>query len=161
MKRILTLILLTIFFFLMEFCLFNLFGKNFAAELLLLLVVFVNLSLGIRYALFVAIFAGILKDSFSTTFFFFYTFSFIAIAYVSTILRRYIYGSAIIKNLLLIFMLLIFQFIIHFILSFSSGINCLSLNIFSNILFPKVVSTLILTPLIFNKLKKCASKSFV
>ena len=76
---------------LVEFCLFNLFGRWGAPHLLLLVVIFFNLYSGIRFSLWAALWAGILADCFSTMPFGTNVFAFVACAYLSTLIRNYCY----------------------------------------------------------------------
>ena len=65
MRRIIFVPVCVFLFFLIEFILFNMFGSWFMPNLLLLLVIYFNFSSGIRYSIFAAVLAGILKDCFS------------------------------------------------------------------------------------------------
>ena len=74
MKKIITIIFLSFFFLWLEFFLFNYVHPWVTPNFLLLLIIFVNLWLGIRFSLFAAVVAGLLKESFSTDFFGFHIF---------------------------------------------------------------------------------------
>ena len=76
---------------LVEFCLFNLFGRWGDPNLLLLAVIFFNLYSGIRFSLWAALWAGIFSDCFSTMPFGTHIFAYVACAYLSTFIRRTFY----------------------------------------------------------------------
>lgn len=76
---------------LVEFCLFNLFGRWGDPHLLLLVVIFFSLYSGIRFSLWAALWAGLLKDCFSTMPFGTHIFVYILIAYVAVFIRRTCY----------------------------------------------------------------------
>jgi rod shape-determining protein MreD len=76
---------------LLQFILFNLFGRWGDPHLLLLVVIFFNLYSGIRFSLWAAVWAGILMDCFSTMPFGASTFVYVACAYVSLGVRKYCY----------------------------------------------------------------------
>lgn len=77
--------------FLIEYLLFNAFGIWFRPDLLLLLVVFFNLYSGIRYSLYAAFWAGLLRDSFGVTPLGMSIFIYISCAYLTTYLRFHFY----------------------------------------------------------------------
>lgn len=148
-------------FFLLEFLLFNLIGKWFVPNLLLLLVIFFDLYFGIRYGILTAVLAGLLKDSFSTSMFGLYLFSFVLCAYLTNIIKRYIYfrGSTQ-RRLLLVLIISLINFFIQYCLHFVTVVFNV-FEVFRFIFLPEVVITLLITPFIFDQLKKCASKLFV
>ncbi|MBU1997618.1 MAG: rod shape-determining protein MreD, partial [Candidatus Omnitrophica bacterium] len=93
MKKALIIIVLTFLCFLLEFLIFNIVGRWFMPNLLLLLVIFFNLYLGIRYSIFTAVCAGLLKDSFCASVFGINLVSYVVCAYMVTFLKRYIYHA--------------------------------------------------------------------
>ena len=101
MKRIAVIVVLAYFCFLLENALYHAFGAWGKPELLILLVVFLNLYLGIRYSIIAALIAGLLKDSISIAPFGTYLFVYLAGAYVTTFVRWYFYqpGSRFLRAL--------------------------------------------------------------
>ncbi|MEI6437872.1 MAG: rod shape-determining protein MreD [Candidatus Omnitrophota bacterium] len=91
MKQILLIPLICYLALLMEFTLFNLFGRWGDPHLLLLVVIFFNLYSGIRFSLWSALWAGVLKDCFSTMPFGTNIFAYVVCAFVSLAVRRYCY----------------------------------------------------------------------
>lgn len=63
MKRMLVVLGLTYLFFLIEFLLFNTFGRWGKPAMLIILIVFLNLYVGIRFGMIRAFFEGVLKDA--------------------------------------------------------------------------------------------------
>jgi len=76
---------------LIEFTLFNLFGRWGDPDLLLLIVIFFNLYSGIRFSLWAAVWAGLMMDCFSTMPFGTSIFVYVACAYISMAVRKYCY----------------------------------------------------------------------
>ncbi|HLF17442.1 MAG TPA: rod shape-determining protein MreD [Candidatus Omnitrophota bacterium] len=161
MKRLIVITLLVFVFFLLEFFIFNLIGGWLTPSLLILLIIFFNLYLGIRYGLYTAILAGVLKDSFSSTFFGLNIVTFIVCAYLTTVLRKYIYyrGSRL-SRLLLVFLICLVDFICRLVLHAILG-SLDAAGAFKFVLFSGVVTTLLATTYTFQQLKRCVSKLFV
>ncbi|MBI4309418.1 MAG: rod shape-determining protein MreD [Candidatus Omnitrophica bacterium] len=90
-KRALALAILAYLAFLAEFILYNIFGAWGKPELMLLLIIFCNLYWGIRYSLWAAFTAGVLKDAFGGGPFCTYVFIYIAAAYLATLVRNNFY----------------------------------------------------------------------
>lgn len=143
----------------LEFFLFNYVHPWLTPNFLLLLVIFVNLWLGIRYSIFTAVVAGIIKESFSTDFFGSHIFIFVVCAYATTIFARYLYqrGSLFSRHLL-VGSVLILSFILQWI--FHLGIPQIGSS-FLIIGLPEILLTLILMEFIFKNLRICASRFFV
>ncbi len=99
MRQIILIPVLCYLAFLVQFVLFNLFGRWGDPHLLLLVIIFFNLYTGIRFSLWAAVCAGILQDCFGTMPFGTHVFAYVACAYLSTAVRRYCYerGSDISK----------------------------------------------------------------
>ncbi len=145
----------------MEFFFYNLFGRSFMPNMILLLVIYLNLFLGIRYSLMAAIVGGVLKDSFSASFFGVNLFSFIVCAYLVTIVKKYIYVKG--SNLSRIFLVCVFcvfnvviQYFLFLIFHKTSFVETLKY-----VLWPQLIATLILAPPTFYYLRQCALKYFV
>ncbi|OGX08564.1 MAG: rod shape-determining protein MreD [Omnitrophica WOR_2 bacterium GWA2_47_8] len=141
-----------------ELILFNVFGRWFMPNLLVIVIVFINLYSGVRHALFAAVIAGILKDSYSAHIFGLNILSFIICAYMTTIIRRYYYevGSenSRIRTVLLVVLINVcvqYVFIIRF--------NYIDLDqFFIYVLLPQFIVTSFVASLVFTKLKELAVK---
>lgn len=159
MQKIIAITLLSFLFVCLEFFLFNHVHPLFTPNLLLLLVIFVNLWLGIRFSLLTAVMAGLLKEGFSTDFFGFHIFVFVVCAYAATVLRPYLYqrGSTFSRYLLVGFVL-VFNFILQ--LLFHLDLSHLNVTFFTMGL-PEIFLTLILMEFVFKSLRLCASRFFV
>ena len=161
MRRILFISLFVLIFFLVEFFLFNLLGRWFLPNLLLLLIMFVNLYLGIRYSILAAFLAGFLKDSFSTQLPGFYLLPFLVCAYVTTLLKNWVYhrGSPF-SRLILIMLVSITHVFTSFIIY--TIYNDVSLgDVLKYVFVPQVGMTLLIAPVIFKILKICVSRFYV
>jgi rod shape-determining protein MreD len=88
MRQILIIPILCYVLQLMEYILFTLLGRWGEPHLLLLLVVFFILYSGIRYSLWAALCAGVLKDCFSTMPFGTHIFSYMVCACFATFIRK-------------------------------------------------------------------------
>ncbi len=155
MKKAFIIIVLTFLFFILEFLIFNIAGRWFMPNLLLLLVIFFNLYLGIRYSIFTAVCAGILKDSFCASAFGVNLVSFVVCAYMVTFLKRYIYHSGSKgSRLLLVFCIVLINVIVNYVLLIKFG----TVNLFESVkyvLVPETITTLIVATTVFSYLKKC------
>ncbi len=117
-KRVLAIAVLMYIAFLAEFVLYNAFGSWGKAELIVIAVVFCNLYWGIRYSLWAAFVAGVLKDAFSTEPFGIYLFVYIVAAFLTTWIRQNLYqpGSRFSRAVVTFFVLLgifILEMFIH------------------------------------------------
>ena len=147
--------------FIIEFLLFHLMGRWATPDLELLLVIFFNMYFGIRYGLLTAVLAGILQDSFSTGVLDINVCSFIVAAYMTTILKQYIYhmGSRL-SRYILIFIIIAITTIVHYYLYRILVGELNPSQVFQHIFFPSAVVTLLVAPLVFEQLKKCVSRLF-
>src|SRR5271167_4507660 len=91
MKRIAVIALVSYLAFALEFLLYNFWGPWGKPERLILVVIFFNLYLGIRFSIIAAVFCGIFKDSSGIAPFGTYVLVYIAGAYLTTCVRRYLY----------------------------------------------------------------------
>lgn len=158
MKKILSVILLTVLFFYIEYLFCGLFSRKYAPNLILLLIIFINLTLGIRYSLVVAAFGGIIKDSFGIHFFGFYVFSFIFSAFMTTILERYILQKG---SRVSLFFLICVICTINILTQWALSMNFDQLTqFFEQIFFPEIIATLIATNFTFKQLRKCVLKFY-
>ncbi|MBN1869978.1 MAG: rod shape-determining protein MreD [Candidatus Omnitrophica bacterium] len=161
MRKIILVPVCVLIFFLAEFFLYNMVGRIFVPDLLLLAIIYFNLAFGIRYSIYAAVLAGIMKGSFSTDMFGFHIFSFVLCAYVTTVLKRYLhYVASHRSRLLLVFLIILTNLLIQLLLRSIVGeidpIQC-----FKFVFVPEILMTLVVTSFIFAELKKCVSRLFV
>ena len=158
MKKIVVITSLVFFFFLIEFFLFNLIGRWFMPDMLLLLIIFFNLYLGIRYSIFAAVCAGLLKDSFFANIFGINLVSYVVCAYMLTILKRYIYhaGSKS-SRLILVFFIVTLNAVLHYVLLIKFGAVDIVQSL-KHVVFPEITTTVIIATTVFYQLKKCVLK---
>jgi len=161
MRKILLISVCVFISFLAEFFIFNLTGQWFTPNLLLLVIIYFNLAFGIRFSIFAAVLAGILKDSFSADIFGLNIFSFVLCAYMTTILKRYIhYVASRRSRFLLVFFIAVINVATHFCLHMMFGeIN--AGEVLEFVLIPEIVMTIFATSFVFIRLQKCVSKLFV
>lgn len=161
MRKIILMPVCVLIFFLAEFFFFNLAGRWFMPNLLLLVVIYFNLAFGIRYSILAAVLAGALKDSFSAGIFGSNMFSFVLCAYMTTVLKRYLhYVASRRSRLLLVFFITVIDISVHFFLWTMVGMADAA-QVIKFVFVPEVLTTLIVTSFVFNVLKKCVSKLFV
>ena len=158
MRRIIVITFLAFIFYFIEFVLFNLLGRWFTPNLLITLIIFFNLYLGIRYSLLTAVMAGIVKDSFGIDFFGSNIFSFVICAYLTTLIKRYLYQiGSISSRVLLIFLITILNALIHAMLN--SIFNLVDFReMIVNVLFPEVLATTLMANYVCARLKKIVVK---
>ena len=158
MRRILFLGTITFFLFLVEYVFAQIFGRWFKPNFLLLFVIFTNVFFRTKYSLFVAVFAGILKDSFNTSNFGIYIFSFVFCSYAVTAIRKYFYQVETGYLRVIVAALLSFAsagFIYFFVLA--ENATPVSEAMFFAIL-PEFAATSLLAAYTFDRLKICVSK---
>ena len=161
MRRILLISFFVFIFFIFEFFLFNFFGRSVMPNLLLILIVFFNLSFGIRYSLLTAFLAGILKDSFSAGPFGMYAASFMSAAFMSTVFKKYVYSRGSHGSwLLLVSLVSLANIFIQWVIQLRLGSNICVYDILRFILLPEVISTMVIAHFIFYPLKKCVLKLY-
>jgi len=158
MRKIILVALSVFSFFLIEFFLFNIGGRWLMPNLLLLVIIYFNLAFGIRYSIFAAVLAGILKDSFGVGIFGIHIFSFVLCAYMATILKRYLhYVASRRSRLLLVFCVTVIHITVHFCLQLMFGeIDMIQSFIF--VFIPEVLTTLLVTSFTFTQIRKCVLK---
>jgi len=158
MRKIILITLIVFVCFLIEFFLFNLGGRWFMPNLLLLVVIYFNLAFGIRYSIFAAVLAGIFKDSFGVGVFGVHIFSFVLCSYMTTILKKYLhYVASRRSRLLLVLCVTIIHIIGQFCLQLIVGkVNMVAVLTF--VAIPEVLTTLLVTSFIFAQLRKCVLK---
>src|SRR5271167_611251 len=91
MKRVVVIALISYLAYALEFLLYNFWGEWGKPELLILVVIFFNLYLGVRFGLISAVFCGIFKDVSGVAPFGTYILVYIAGSYVTVFVRRYLY----------------------------------------------------------------------
>jgi len=91
MKRIVVIGIVSYLAFALEFLLYNFWGQWGKPELLILVVIFFNLYLGVRFSIIAAVFCGIFKDASGVAPFGTYVLVYIAGSYLTTLVRRYLY----------------------------------------------------------------------
>ena len=158
MRKIILIALTVFVFFLIEFFLFNLGGRWFMPNLLLLGIIYFNLAFGIRYSIFAAVLAGIFKDSFGAGVFGVHIFSFVLCAYMTTILKRYLhYAASRRSRFLLVLCVTITHIMGYFCLQLFVGkVNMVDVLTF--VVIPEILTTLLVTSFIFAQLRKCVLK---
>ncbi len=155
MRKIIFIILITYLAFLSEFILFNVFGFWLKPDLLLLAVVFVNLTWGVRYSLVTAIAAGLWKDSLTINAFGLNIFAFLACAYLTTFIKRYLFhmGYGSLRIFIVIMAILLYDFVLFLLDVLFVDI---SMNSFlTHVLIPEVILTAIVAEPMFEILRKC------
>jgi len=155
MKKIALLSGLTFVVFLLEFLLFNIFGNKFQPNLLLLLVIFLNVRLGVRHSLFVALLAGILKDSFSTGAFGTYIFTFVTCSYGTSLMKLFLYhkGYGFSRILLALCMSMLSVLLVYWINSVLGFVDFP--QSIRHIFFPEVLATTFISLFTLRRLKQC------
>jgi rod shape-determining protein MreD len=147
--------------FIIEALLGGILGRWFKPNLLLIIVVFFNLSWGTRYCLAAAIIGGLIKDSFSPNFFGMNIFSFIACGYLVTFIKMYVYhvGSKA-DRVLMVFLIVILNVIIQYLVKVVLSYVNLGQAI-HYVFLPEVLTTTIAAGYTFDRLKQCVSNLFV
>ena len=155
MPRVILIAALTFAFFIIESALFNVLGRWFKPDLLLLLIIFFNLTLGIRYSILAALFAGLWKDSFGIDIFGLNIFTFIACAYLTTFIKRYLdpVGSRSSRILIVCSVTILSVFIRYVLDSIFSEIDFGQMVMF--VMLPEAVTTTVAATYTFQQLRKC------
>lgn len=158
MRKALFILFFVFLFFLIEFYLFNTLGAWLTPNMLLLLVVFFTLSLGVRYGIFTAIVAGLLKDSFSIHFLGVHVLAFMACAYTAVLVRRYFFNSMTdLTRLFIVFWVCFINWIFQYMLYMKS--HSISLwHATGYVFIPETLATLLAAIFVFNRLRQCALK---
>jgi rod shape-determining protein MreD len=156
MKRFFFIVILTYIFFLVDFLMFNAFGRWGAPNLLLILIVFFNLYLGIRYGLLTAFWAGVLKDSFSTGVFGTHIFLFMSCAFLAIILRRNFYRPGSRLSRLVVTAGVVVAYVLAEALLRSMDQDMGLKDIFQYVFIPEVALTVACATFVFTRLKDLA-----
>jgi len=157
MKRILVIALVSYLAFALEFLLYNFWGQWGKPELLVLVVIFFNLYLGIRFSIIAAVFCGIFKDASGVAPFGTYVLVYIAGAYVTTLVRRYLYepGSRF-SRVVVTFFVVIGCFLVQAVLSNMNHEVHLG-ELFAYLLVPQLLTTMIAATYVFAQLKNIST----
>ncbi len=158
MRKIGFIVIATIGIFLIEFFLFDLGGRFLKPNLLILLIVYINLTFGVRYSLLTALFAGLIKDSFSVNVFGLETFTFVLSAFMSSILRKYLFHTSLYSLRIILAFCISFIYSMIFCVLYSMFIQMDFKEFIVFVLFPEVFLTTLVADFTFRKLRKCALK---
>jgi rod shape-determining protein MreD len=153
MKRVAVIALVSYLAFALEFLLFNFWGQWGKPELLVLVVVFFNLYLGIRFSIIAAVFGGLFKDASGIAPFGTYVLVYIAGAYLTTIVCRYLYqpGSKV-SRVLVTFFVVTGCFMVQAVLSNMNHEARLGEQLLY-ILVPQLLTTMIAATYVFGRLR--------
>jgi rod shape-determining protein MreD len=153
MKRLAFIGLISYLAFALEFILYNFWGQWGKPELLILVVIFFNLYLGVRFGLIAAVFCGIFKDASGVAPFGTYVLVYIAGSYVAVFVRRYLYqpGSRF-SRALVAFFVVIGCFIVQAVLT-NMGHEVHLGELLVYLLFPQLITTMIAATYVFELLK--------
>jgi rod shape-determining protein MreD len=157
MRKIAAILLVVGILFIAEFIFYNIGGSFFLPNLLILAVIFFDLTLGIRYGLFTAFLSGLMHDVFSIGLFGTQIFIFICCAYLATVLRKSFYqaGSQS-SRLQIVFLVSTAYVFISYLLNLRHGMIVAPFDVLLRVWLPEVVLTLVLASTIFNYLRQCA-----
>jgi rod shape-determining protein MreD len=157
MKRIAVIALVSYLGFALEFLLYNFWGPWGKPELLTLVVIFFNLYLGIRFSIIAAFFCGILKDASGVAPFGTYVMVYIAAAYVTTLVRKYLYqpGSRA-SRVVVVFFAVAGCFLVQLILSTMNHDVRLGEHMLY-LLVPQMLTTLIAATYVFEQLRNISN----
>lgn len=156
MKRLSFILVLTYLFFIVEFLLSSAFGRWGTPNLILLLIIFFNLYLGIRYGLLTAFCAGIFKDSFTIGVFGTNIFLFMSCAFLATVLRRNFYRPGSRLSRIMVTAGVVTAFVLAQVLLRSMDQDLDFGDIFQFVFLPEIFLTIVSATFVFNKLKELA-----
>ena len=158
MKRILAIAILIYLAFLAEFVLYNAFGSWGKLELMLLGVIFCNLYWGIRYSIWSAFCAGVLKDAFSISPFGTHILVYITAAYLTTWVRSNFYqpGSRF-SRMMAVFFVLAGVFVLETLMRMRLSEVRVS-EAFVFIFLPQAVMTMLVATFMFHGLRAAVVK---
>ena len=156
MRKLFLLTILSFLFFAIEFLWVNLLGGWLKPDLLLLLIIFFNLSLGIRYGLAAAFLTGVLKDSFGASVFGIHILSFVVCAFMMIAARRYLFHASVYSlRIFLAFSMSLLNALVVFLLN-SIFLPLDFKEAFYFVMFPEVLATTLAAGFIFRHLRTCA-----
>jgi rod shape-determining protein MreD len=157
MKRVAVIGLVSYLAFALEFLLYNFWGQWGKPELLILVVIFFNLYLGIRFSIIAAVFCGVFKDASGVAPFGTYILVYITGAYVTTLVRRYLYepGSRF-SRIVVTFFVVTGCFIMQAVLANMNREVRLP-GLLTCILAPQLLTTMIAATYVYAQLKNISS----
>jgi rod shape-determining protein MreD len=156
MKRVLVIGLVCYLAYALEFFLYNFWGpwgRWLKPELMVLVVIFFNLYLGIRFSIIAAIFCGIFKDTSGIAPFGTYVVVYLSASYATTLVRRYLYqpGSRF-SRIVVVFFVLLVCFVVQALLTdMSHGLELEGRFLY--ILVPQLLTTVLSATYVFAQLK--------
>ncbi len=152
-KRVAVILGLAYLLFLVEFVLYGAFGAWGKPELLVLLFVFLNLYLGIRFSIIAAVFAGLLRDVFSPSPVGTYLFIYVLAAYWTTVVSKYLYqpGSRFSRALVAFFVVL-FCFVVEMSLHLREH-EVRLVEALTYVLLPQLIMTMVTATFVFHRLR--------
>jgi len=153
MKRVAVIALISYAAYALEFILYNFWGQWGKPELLILVVIFFNLYLGIRFSIIAAVFCGIFKDASGAAPFGTYILVYISAGYMTTLIRRYLYqpGSRFSRAVVTLFVVL-GCFIVQASLSNMNHEVRLG-ELLTYVLVPQMLTTMIAATYVFAQLR--------
>ena len=157
MKRAAIIALVAYLAFALEFLLYNFWGQWGKPELLMLVVIFFNLYLGIRFSIIAAIFCGLFKDASGVAPFGTYLLVYIVAAYLTTFVRQYLYepGSRF-SRIVVTFFVVLGCFIVQVLVSNMSREMRL-VDLFVYLLVPQLLTTMVAATYVFGQLKNIST----
>lgn len=160
MQKVLFIVFFAFACFVLENVVAEIFGPFFRPNLLLILIIFFNLYRGVRYSLLAALLAGLFKDSYGVKVFGLHIFSFMVCAYVTTFVKMYVYqAGSMVSRVLIVFLINLLNVALLYVLHVMfSPIDFVTM--FVHVLIPEVLTTTLVAPFVFEKLKQCASRLF-
>jgi rod shape-determining protein MreD len=146
--------------FLVEFMMFNWFSTRWVPNLMIVLIVFFNLAFGIRYAIFAAVFGGLLQDAFGLQIFGINLLTLVVCAYLTTALKPYLYQSGSNSSrVAFVGVVLTADFLLRYLLSLKNG-GPDFFPAFRYIFVPQMLLTLLITVGLFKQLRRCVLRYF-
>lgn len=157
MKRVAVIALVSYLAFALEFLLYNFWGQWGKPELLILVVIFFNLYLGIRFSIIAAVFCGIFKDASGVAPFGTYILMYIAGAFMTTLVRRYLYepGSRF-SRAVVTFFVVVGCFIVQAVLSNMDHEVHLGELLFY-LLVPQLLTTMVAATYVYGQLRNISN----
>jgi len=153
MKRVAVIALVSYLALVLEFLMYNFWGKWGCPSLSILVVIFFNLYLGIRFSIIAAVFCGIFQDSLGLSPFGTHVLVYVAGSYATTLVRRYVYqpGSRF-SRAVVTFFVVVACFGVEAVLTNMS--HELQLGaLLTNVLIPQLLATMIAATWIYAQLK--------
>ncbi len=153
MRKTLTIAFLVLAFFAAEYVLYNFLGRWFKPNFSIVLIVFFNFYWGTRYGVVTAVLSGILKDSFSASFFGLNILSFIVCVYITTFLRKHFYYlSSSTSRIQIVIILTVVNILVQYVINvFYTSIEFS--QVLAYVVLPEVWITAVAAVYVFPKLK--------